>query len=142
LESRRYAFNRVHFDAPVGWIDLSIVTLAGPSKVLAPTVVLTRDDAQGSPEAYAKRQLPDLKKQLKAFVLEHENPCEVAGRPAYRLAQLFTTPEKQRAHQQQYFLIHHGEMLVLTLTCAESERSLHQPLFDRVKSSLVLEGDA
>lgn len=139
---RRYVFNRVHFDAPVGWTDLSIVTLAGPSPVLAPTVVLTTDDASGSPETYAKRQLPDLKKQLKGFVLEAEGPCVVAGQAAYRLEQHFTTPEKQRAHQEQIFLIHQGEMLVLTLTCAESERSLHQPLFDRVKSSLVLEGDA
>lgn len=142
MESRRYAFNRVHFDAPAGWTDLSIVTLAGPSAVMAPTVVLTRDDAQGGPEAYARRQLPDLKKQLKAFTLQHEGPCELAGRAAYRLEQSFTTPERQRAHQEQYFLLHGGEMLVLTLTCAESERSLHQPLFDRVKSSLALEGDA
>lgn len=142
MERRRYVFNRVHFDAPVGWTDLSIVTLAGASPVLAPTVVLTKDDAQGTAEAYAKRQLPDLKKQLKGFVLAHEGPCVLAGQPAYRLEQHFTTPEKQRAHQEQIFLVHRGEMLVLTLTCAESERSLQQPLFESVKSSLVLEGDA
>lgn len=136
---RRYCFNDVAFSAPDDWLDLSIVTLARPGGSFAPSVVVSREDAPEQPlDAYARAQLPEIRRTVKKHELVAQNALLVAGREAYLLEHRFVTPEKVVARQSQYFIRAGQELLILSLTCAETELSTQTPLFERVVASFQI----
>lgn len=138
---RRFRFNELSFDAPSDWVDLSVVTLTGTdSSRFQPNLVITREDAPaGSLKEYARRQIPDIKKQVKSHKLISEREEQIAGREGYVLEHQLTTPEKQVVHQLQYFVRSKEEVVVLSLTCSELELSARAPILNKIAESLRIE---
>lgn len=138
---RRFRFNELSFDAPSDWLDLSVVTLTGTdSSRFQPNLVITREDAPaGSLKDYARRQIPEIKKQVKNHKLISEREEQIAGREGYVLEHQLTTPEKQVVHQLQYFVRSKDEVVVLSLTCSELELSMRAPVLNKIAESLRIE---
>lgn len=138
---RRFRFNELSFEAPSDWMDLSVVTLTGTdSSRFQPNLVITREDAPaGSLKDYAKRQLPEIKKQVKAHKLISEREETIAGREGYVLEHQLTTPEKQVVRQLQYFVRSGDELVVMSLTCAEPELAMRAPILNKIAESLRIE---
>src|SRR5688572_24174045 len=115
---RRFRFNELSFEAPSDWMDLSVVTLtATDSARFQPNLVITREDAPaGSLKDYARRQLPDIKRQVKMHKLVSEREESIAGRDGYVLEHQMLTPEKQTVRQLQYFVRSGAEVVVMSLT--------------------------
>jgi hypothetical protein len=138
---RRFRFNELSFEAPSDWMDLSVVTLTGTdSSRFQPNLVITREDAPaGSLKDYAKRQLPEIKKQVKTHKLISEREELIAGREGYVLEHQLTTPERQVVRQLQYFVRSGDELVVMSLTCSEPELSMRAPILNKIAESLRIE---
>ena len=138
---RRFRFNELSFEAPSDWMDLSIVTLTGTDSArFQPNLVITREDAPaGTLKDYAKRQLPEIKKQVKIHKLISEREEQIAGRDGYVLEHQMTTPERQVVRLLQYFVRSGDEVVVMSLTCAEPELALRAPVLSKIAESLRIE---
>jgi hypothetical protein len=138
---RRFRFNELSFEAPSDWMDLSIVTLTGTDSArFQPNLVITREDAgAGTLKDYAKRQLPEIKKQVKNHKLISEREEQIAGREGYVLEHQLLTPERQVVRQLQYFVRSGDEVVVMSLTCAEPELALRAPILSKIAESLRIE---
>jgi hypothetical protein len=138
---RRFRFNELSFEAPSDWMDLSIVTLAGTdSSRFQPNLVITREDAPaGSLKDFAKRQLPEIKKQVKSHKLVAEREEAIAGREGYVLEHQMMTPERHVVRQLQYFVRSGSDVVVMSLTCAEPELASRAPMLAKIAESLKIE---
>lgn len=138
---RRFRFNELSFEAPSDWMDLSIVTLTGTDSArFQPNLVITREDAPaGTLKDYAKRQLPEIKKQVKNHKLLSEREEPIAGRDGYVLEHQMVTPERQIVRLLQYFVRSGDEVVVMSLTCAEPELALRAPVLSKIAESLRIE---
>lgn len=134
---RRFQFNDVSFEAPSEWMDLSIITLAGSdSSTFQPNIVITREDAPASLEAYAKAQIADVKRQVKSHQLISGKLEKVAGNDGYMLEHKMTTPEGHAVRQLQYFAKAGKDVVVVSLTCAEKELSVRRKTLTSIVESL------
>jgi hypothetical protein len=138
---RRFRFNELSFEAPADWMDLSVVTLTGTdSSRFQPNLVITREEAPaGSLKDFAKKQLPEIKKQVKSHKLISEREEQIAGRDGYILEHQLLTPEKQMVRQLQYFVRSGNEVVVMSLTCAEPELAMRAPILTKIAESLRIE---
>lgn len=125
---------------PADWTDSSVVTLAGrDAKTFAPNIVVTRAMSDAALADYAKSQLPDIKAATKKHKLVSENEERIAGQDAYVLEHSFQTPERTKVRQLQYFVRSGADVVVLSLTCAESELRGRAEMMKRVAASFVVE---
>jgi hypothetical protein len=139
---RRFRFNELSFEAPSEWMDLSVITLTGTdSSRFQPNLVITREDAPaGSLKDFAKRQLPEIKRQVKTHKLVSEREEQIAGREGYVLEHQMLTPERHTVRQLQYFVRSGEEVVVMSLTCAEPELPMRAPMLAKIAESLKIEG--
>jgi hypothetical protein len=138
---RRVRFNELSFEAPTDWMDLSVITLTGTDSArFQPNLVITREEAPaGSLKDFARRQLPDIKRQVKLHKLVSEREEMIAGREGYVLEHQMTTPEKQVVRQLQYFVRSGNEVVVMSLTCAEPELAQRKDVLAKIAESLKIE---
>lgn len=138
---RRVRFNELSFEAPSDWMDLSVITLTGTDSArFQPNLVITREEAPaGSLRDFARRQLPDIKKQVKLHKLVSEREETIAGREGYVLEHQMTTPEKQVVRQLQYFVRSGNEVVVMSLTCADAELAQRSGVLAKIAESLKIE---
>jgi hypothetical protein len=138
---RRFRFNDLSFEAPSDWMDLSVVTLAGTgSSRFQPNLVITREEAPaGALKDFAHRQLPEIKRQVKGHKLVSAREQKIAGQDAYVLEHQLLTPERQTVRQLQYFVRSGGDVVVMSLTCAEPELAQRAPILTKIAESLRIE---
>ncbi len=138
---QRLHFNDVSFEVPPGWSDNSVVTLAGrDSKRFAPNVVVTREaGVEGELAAYAKDQVPAIAKATKKHELISEREETIAGQQGFVLEHRFITPERAKVRQLQYFVRSGGDVVVMSLTCAEQEVKGRANMLQRMAASLSIE---
>lgn len=138
---QRLQFNDVSFELPPGWQDKSVVTLAGrDSKRFAPNVVVTREAGvdKGLAE-YAREQVPSIAKATKKHELLSERVETIAGQEGFVLEHRFITPERAKVRQLQYFVRSGGDVVVVSLTCAEQEVKGRANMLKRMAESLSIE---
>jgi hypothetical protein len=119
-------------------MDLSIITLAGSdSTTFQPNIVITREDAPaGSLKAYAHSQIGDVKRQVKSHELVGERAEKLGGAEGYVLEHRMRTPEGHAVRQLQYFVKSGGDVVVISLTCAEQELKVRRRMLDGIVASM------
>lgn len=138
---KKVRYGGVAFDVPEAWVDFSVVTLAGAdSNKFAPNITVTRQEAgRGELAAEAKRQLKDIKRQFKGHKLVGEGPATLGRTEAYRLEHQVLSPEKIRVRQLQYFVRQGDDLVVVSLSCAESELEARRPVFESIAQSFAVD---
>jgi hypothetical protein len=83
-----HAFDEIAFDVPDGYTFLGIVRLRGEAEGFAPNLVITRDRLrQGETlQTYIDRQLVDLAKKLKRFVIRERREVRVGGIASHEIS--------------------------------------------------------
>lgn len=133
-------YGDVSFEVPEEWVDFSVVTLAGgDSKKFAPSITVTRQEALSpSLAAEAKRQLKDIKRQFKGHKLLGEKDTTLGQTQAYLLEHQVLSPERVRVRQLQYFFRSGEDLVVVTLSCADSELEARRPAFEAMAASFTV----
>jgi len=131
----------VSFDVPRDWDNRTIIVFRAPVEgdERAPNLVMTRDRIPEDDEdlfAYADRQVADLAKQLRGFVILGSKEEEVDGHPAITVS--FTSDSKDGQLVQRLTMVQLPDRQVasFTLTAPEVEVNRVAPLFQRMMESV------
>jgi hypothetical protein len=132
------------FQVPEGWVDFSVITLAGgDSTKFAPSVTVTRQEAAaGSLKEQAHRQLKDIKKTFKGHKLVAEGEARLGEAQAYLLEHQMISPERVRVRQLQYFFTSGPDLVVVSLACADEELPARRPTLEAMAASFVVHREA
>jgi hypothetical protein len=139
-------------ELPAEWDDRSIYTFVAPEQTRAaptmaraqsfrPNVVVTREPcgAYDRPEAYAKDQLAESRKQLPQLRVIEENATAVGGKPGF--ARLFTfvaPPQNVTVQQLQAFVIAAEWVYTFTFSGLPETFAEQRVSFDKILSQLVV----
>jgi len=85
----RHAFDEIAFDAPDPYTFVGIVRLRGEGgEGFAPNLVMTRDRLRPNEtlQTYVDRQLVDLAKKLKRFIIRERSEVSVAGIASHQIS--------------------------------------------------------
>ena len=125
-------------DAPAGWQDRSIITIAGPTSEtgFAANVVILREQvgSRQSIEEYARRQREAMEAQIAGLEVLDERPARINGDAAYQRLQRFEA-QGHRLQQSQTFILSGGTMFAVTCTASLEDFNNHLAAFRRVVDS-------
>jgi hypothetical protein len=134
----------VSFDVPRDWDNRTIIVFRAPVEgdERAPNLVMTRDRMADDDEdlyVYADRQVADLAKQLKGFVILGSKEEAIDGHPAITVS--FTSASKDGQLVQRLTMVQLPDRRVasFTLTSPEVEMNRVAPLFQRILESVKFE---
>ena len=137
----------VSFDVPRDWDNRTIIVFRAPVEgdERAPNLVMTRDripDDDDDLFVYADRQVTDLAKQLRGFIILGSKEEVVGGHPAITVS--FTSDSKDGKLVQRLTMVQLPDRRVasFTLTAPEVEMNRVAPLFQRIMESVSFEEEA
>src|SRR5688500_15798289 len=141
----RYESREVSFDVPRDWDDKTIVAYSAPLQAgqqVTSNVVLTRDNLAGNDTLaiYSDKQIVELAKRLPGFELESRSDVTVSDLPGVELRFSWRGTLGIVVQQRIVMVAQKKKVFNLTATAPKGEMSKLEAIYDRIFSSLKLEG--
>jgi hypothetical protein len=138
----RHAFDELAFDVPDGYTFLGVVRLRSEAgEGFAPNMVVTRDRLrpEESLKTYVDRQLVELAKKLKRFVIRERHEVSVGGVASHEI--VCTWQGMQGAVEQRLTIVPRASsVLTFTASAAKSQSEAAFATFRAVLDSVSLDG--